>query len=336
MRSDRRGPSFHLPSLTVASLAFDATLRLPLLFLLACLLLFWGLLLAFLLFCRSFDLSVINTLTSITSVTVCISIIIRTCDFFLPAARSSSSSFSLSLSLSLLPYPFKCLDKLRSPALSFSIPCWRLKSVYFDHTSDYRRNSVFLLTFLLSCPSQTRPCFTHKHTPDIHTQLWRQFSKHRNGNTQKISAPLPAPLPTPRPYIEGKRTVPETMCYIQFLETNLYITFGTALAAFYIPVSVSISLSTMPAVWLFLFFLRLIPAFAFVCDSLPFMSLSSPINPLPKSSLINLFLPSYLPLALAACLPRSLCLPVSAVGPCIKRSNSRKEKMRMRMAACCC
>ena len=42
-----------------------------------------------------------------------------------------------------------------------------------------------------------------------------------------------------RPYIEGKRTVPETQCYIQFLETNLYITFGTALAAFYIPVTVS-------------------------------------------------------------------------------------------------
>lgn len=40
------------------------------------------------------------------------------------------------------------------------------------------------------------------------------------------------------PYIEGKRTVPESQCYIQFLETNLYITFGTALAAFYIPVTV--------------------------------------------------------------------------------------------------
>lgn len=40
------------------------------------------------------------------------------------------------------------------------------------------------------------------------------------------------------PYIEGKRTVPETQCYIQFLETNLYITLGTALLAFYIPVTV--------------------------------------------------------------------------------------------------
>jgi muscarinic acetylcholine receptor M3 len=28
------------------------------------------------------------------------------------------------------------------------------------------------------------------------------------------------------PYIEGKRTVPETDCYIQFIETNHYITFG--------------------------------------------------------------------------------------------------------------
>jgi len=37
------------------------------------------------------------------------------------------------------------------------------------------------------------------------------------------------------PYIEGKRTVPEYECYIQFIETNQYITFGTAIAAFYVP-----------------------------------------------------------------------------------------------------
>ncbi|XP_003742728.1 muscarinic acetylcholine receptor DM1-like [Galendromus occidentalis] len=40
------------------------------------------------------------------------------------------------------------------------------------------------------------------------------------------------------PYIEGKRSVPEGQCYIQFFETNIYVTFGTALAAFYIPVCV--------------------------------------------------------------------------------------------------
>ncbi|XP_054273091.1 muscarinic acetylcholine receptor DM1 isoform X2 [Macrosteles quadrilineatus] len=40
------------------------------------------------------------------------------------------------------------------------------------------------------------------------------------------------------PYIEGKRTVPDDECYIQFIETNHYITFGTAIAAFYVPVSV--------------------------------------------------------------------------------------------------
>ncbi|XP_058790143.1 muscarinic acetylcholine receptor DM1 isoform X2 [Phymastichus coffea] len=40
------------------------------------------------------------------------------------------------------------------------------------------------------------------------------------------------------PYFEGKRTVPELACYIQFIETNHYITFGTAIAAFYVPVSV--------------------------------------------------------------------------------------------------
>ncbi|GAB0090039.1 Muscarinic acetylcholine receptor DM1 [Sergentomyia squamirostris] len=40
------------------------------------------------------------------------------------------------------------------------------------------------------------------------------------------------------PYIEGKRTVPQNECYIQFIETNHYITFGTAIAAFYVPVTV--------------------------------------------------------------------------------------------------
>ncbi|XP_071044308.1 muscarinic acetylcholine receptor DM1 [Parasteatoda tepidariorum] len=40
------------------------------------------------------------------------------------------------------------------------------------------------------------------------------------------------------PYIEGARTVKKNHCYIQFLETNSYVTFGTALAAFYVPVTV--------------------------------------------------------------------------------------------------
>ncbi|KAL1482478.1 hypothetical protein MTO96_033767 [Rhipicephalus appendiculatus] len=40
------------------------------------------------------------------------------------------------------------------------------------------------------------------------------------------------------PYIEGQRSVPLDRCYIQFLETNIYVTFGTALAAFYVPVTV--------------------------------------------------------------------------------------------------
>jgi len=44
------------------------------------------------------------------------------------------------------------------------------------------------------------------------------------------------------PYIEGKRTVPKYKCYIQFIETNHYITFGTAIAAFYIPVSIMLFL----------------------------------------------------------------------------------------------
>lgn len=39
------------------------------------------------------------------------------------------------------------------------------------------------------------------------------------------------------PYLEGERTVPDNECYIQFIETNHYITFGTAIIAFYVPVT---------------------------------------------------------------------------------------------------
>ncbi|OQV24737.1 Muscarinic acetylcholine receptor DM1 [Hypsibius exemplaris] len=40
------------------------------------------------------------------------------------------------------------------------------------------------------------------------------------------------------PYIEGERKVEENRCYVQFLETNPYITVGTIIAAFYLPVTV--------------------------------------------------------------------------------------------------
>ncbi|CAM1309774.1 CHRM5 (predicted) [Pycnogonum litorale] len=44
------------------------------------------------------------------------------------------------------------------------------------------------------------------------------------------------------PYIDGERKVPDNQCYIQFLETNEYVTIGTAVAAFYLPVTVMIVL----------------------------------------------------------------------------------------------
>ncbi|XP_073955433.1 LOW QUALITY PROTEIN: muscarinic Acetylcholine Receptor, A-type [Choristoneura fumiferana] len=40
------------------------------------------------------------------------------------------------------------------------------------------------------------------------------------------------------PYIDGERKVPPHECYIQFIVTNQFITFGTAIAAFYVPVTV--------------------------------------------------------------------------------------------------
>ena len=42
------------------------------------------------------------------------------------------------------------------------------------------------------------------------------------------------------PYIDGERTVPDGMCYIQFLQTNTYITIITSLVGFYIPVLVMV------------------------------------------------------------------------------------------------
>ena len=53
-----------------------------------------------------------------------------------------------------------------------------------------------------------------------------------------ISALLWSPWIFAWPYIEGERTVPNNECYIQFLRTNTAITIATALAAFYIPVTI--------------------------------------------------------------------------------------------------
>lgn len=53
-----------------------------------------------------------------------------------------------------------------------------------------------------------------------------------------ISAFLWTPWIFAWPHIEGERTVPDHECYIQFLRTNTAITIATALAAFYIPVTI--------------------------------------------------------------------------------------------------
>lgn len=51
-----------------------------------------------------------------------------------------------------------------------------------------------------------------------------------------VSATLWTPWIFAWPYVEGVRSVPEGRCYIQFLETNRYLTLATAFAAFYLPV----------------------------------------------------------------------------------------------------
>jgi len=57
-----------------------------------------------------------------------------------------------------------------------------------------------------------------------------------------ISAVLWTPWIFAWPYIEGQRTIPEDECYIQFLQTNQYITVITAVAAYYLPVIIMIVL----------------------------------------------------------------------------------------------
>lgn len=44
------------------------------------------------------------------------------------------------------------------------------------------------------------------------------------------------------PYIEGKFAVAENECIVQFLKTNPYVTLGTAILAFYLPVSIMVVL----------------------------------------------------------------------------------------------
>lgn len=53
-----------------------------------------------------------------------------------------------------------------------------------------------------------------------------------------VSALLWTPWIFAWPYIEGLRTVPEDKCYIQFLHTNKYVTIVTAIAAFFLPVTI--------------------------------------------------------------------------------------------------
>ena len=53
-----------------------------------------------------------------------------------------------------------------------------------------------------------------------------------------VSALLWTPWIIGWPYIEGIRKVPDDECFIQFLETNKYLTILTAVAAFYLPVVV--------------------------------------------------------------------------------------------------
>ena len=62
------------------------------------------------------------------------------------------------------------------------------------------------------------------------------------GTAWTISVFLWTPWIWSWPHIEGRRTVPENDCYIQFLYSNEYITIITACLAFYVPVSIMFGL----------------------------------------------------------------------------------------------
>lgn len=57
-----------------------------------------------------------------------------------------------------------------------------------------------------------------------------------------ISAVVWPPWIIAWPYIEGKRTVPDDDCYIQFIYSNEYMSIVTVMIAFFVPVSVMIGL----------------------------------------------------------------------------------------------
>ena len=92
---------------------------------------------------------------------------------------------------------------------------------------DLQKNPVFYPK-LPKCPIVLQTCRMSCHI----------FPVRFAGCAWGISLLLWPPWIYSWPYIEGQRTVPDHECYIQFIETNHYITFGTAIAAFYVPVTV--------------------------------------------------------------------------------------------------
>lgn len=114
---------------------------------------------------------------------------------------------------------------------------WPLGTILCDSwlSLDYTMSNASVANLLLICfdryYSITRPLtYRANRTPKkVGVMI---------GCAWAISAILWTPWIFAWPHIEGERTVPDTECYIQFLETNAFITIVTACAAFFLPVTI--------------------------------------------------------------------------------------------------
>ena len=142
--------------------------------------------------------------------------------------RTISNYFLLSLSLAdfligLISMPLYTMYLLmgRWPLGPFICDCW----LAFDYLNS---NASVLNLLLISFDryfSVTRPL----------TYRVRRTTRRAVAMislTWVLSALLWPPWIFLWPYIEGQRTVPPDDCYIQFLQSNAYITFGTAIGEF--------------------------------------------------------------------------------------------------------
>ncbi|XP_039248260.2 muscarinic acetylcholine receptor M2-like [Styela clava] len=119
---------------------------------------------------------------------------------------------------------------------------WTLGPIVCDFwlTVDYVASNASVMNLLIICVDRylaiTKP-LTYR------TKRTKSRARKMIAGAWILSFFLWAPAILLWPIIEGKRSVEEHECHIQFIYTSPMVTFGTALAAFYIPTAVMITLN---------------------------------------------------------------------------------------------